>query len=292
MNSPLGAQYAEPPVSAHRPAQRLRQLGLRARKRLSQSFLADESVARATVAAAGLARDTDDVLEVGPGLGILTQHLLQYARRVVAVEVDPHLAAWLRADFASPKLEVVERDILKLDPSAAFDADYVVVANLPYHITSPALRHLLLAGPPFARRLVVMVQKEVAERLAAAPGDLTALGVVTQAQAAVRTVRHVPASAFYPRPKVDSAVLLLEPLPDADRPVSRSDVPRFIDFLHAGFAQPRKTLANSLSQGLCQEKSAILPVLDAWGVDPGRRPESLTVAEWAGLFRALGGPRS
>ncbi len=287
MDSPLSAQDGEPPISPTRPAERLRQLGLRARKGLSQSFLADAGTAQAIVATAKLDPKSDDVLEVGPGLGVLTERLLRSARRVVAVELDPHLAEWLRVDLASPNLTVIQQDVLKLDPSETFDSDYVVVANLPYRITSPALRHLLQAGPPYARRLVLMVQKEVAERIAARPRDLSALAVATQAQARVRLVRRVPSGAFYPRPKVDSAVLLLEPLADDERLVPRSRVVAFTDFLHAGFAQPRKTLANSLAQGLRRERAAVLPLIEEQGIDPRRRPQDLSLEEWARLFQAV-----
>ncbi len=271
-----------------RPAARLKQLGLRARKSLSQSFLADPGTANAIVAAAHLDPEDDEVLEVGPGLGVLTERLVRHARRLVAVELDPLLAEWLRTDLASANLEVRNQDILQFDPASAFDRPYVAVANLPYHITSPALRHLLSAGPPYARRLVLMVQREVADRIVARPGALSALAVYVQAQAEVRIVRHVPAGAFYPRPKVDSAVLLLEPLAEGSRLVARTQLGSFFDFLHAGFAQPRKTLANSLAQGLRVEKAEILPALSAVGVDPSRRPQELTLAEWTALFEVLG----
>jgi 16S rRNA (adenine1518-N6/adenine1519-N6)-dimethyltransferase len=159
------------------------------------------------------------------------------------------------------------------------------VANLPYHITSPALRHLLGAGPPFAQRLVVMVQKEVAERITARPGGMSALSVITQAQADVRIIRGVPSTAFYPRPKVDSAVVVLEPLEDAERLVARQELTTFTDLVHAGFKQPRKTLANSLADGLQVAKAEAVSRLAASDIDPQKRPEDLTVEDWARLFR-------
>jgi 16S rRNA (adenine1518-N6/adenine1519-N6)-dimethyltransferase len=279
--------HGHSPSSFIHPAARLRQLGLHARKGLSQSFLADPGIARAIVAAASLDPVRDHVLEVGPGLGILTERLVRRARRVVAVELDAQLAAWLPSAINAPNLEVHQADILRFDPSRVFDEPYVVVANLPYHITSPALRHLLDAGPPFAARLVIMVQREVANRVVAPLGQLSALAVSIQAQAKVRLVRHVPAGAFYPPPKVDSSVLLLEPLPDEQRVVSREVQPAFTDFVQAGFAQPRKQLANSLALGLGGDKAVIQALLAAQGVDPQRRPQELTVAEWERLFRVL-----
>ncbi len=277
----------ESPGDRARPAERLRQLGLHARKRLSQAFLADGRVADAIVGAAKLDPARDEVLEVGPGLGILTERLVRCVRRVVAVELDAQLAQRLRLDLPAPNLEVHEADILGFDPSTAFGGPYVVVANLPYHITSPVLRHLLEAGPPFASRLVVMVQREVAERIAARPGELSALAVAIQAQAAVHVVRQVPAGAFYPRPKVDSTVLLIQPLPAGARAIPRASFATFVAFLHAGFTQPRKTLANSLAQGLRVDRATILPGLEARGIDPRRRPGTLSVREWAALFEEL-----
>ncbi len=274
------------PLVGH-PAARLRQLGLRPRRGLSQSFLVDAGVARAIVDAAELDPGRDHVLEVGPGLGILTGLLVRQAQRVVAVELDANLAQHVRAECPARNLTVHTGDILTLDPAAFFDAPYVVVANLPYHITSPVLRLLLAAGPPYVRRLVVMVQREVAERIAARPGKLSALAVGIQAQAVVRPVRVVAAGAFYPRPRVDSTVLALQPLPDAERAVPRQDVVAFTAFVHAGFAQPRKHLVNSLAQGLATDKLAALALLDAHGVDPTRRPQDLTITEWAALFRTF-----
>jgi 16S rRNA (adenine1518-N6/adenine1519-N6)-dimethyltransferase len=254
---------------------------------LSQAFLDDPRVAAAIVRAARLDPTRDAVLEVGPGLGVLTERLVRSARRVVAVELDPQLADWLRIELASPKLAVETADILSVDPASFFEDPYVVVANLPYRITSPALRRLLESGPPFASRLVVMVQREVADRITAPPGELSALAVTIQAQAQVRLVRHVPASAFYPRPRVDSAVMALQPLHAAERPVSHAAFPAFVHFLHAGFKQPRKQIANSLAEGLETDKPAVLGLLERAGIEPTRRPQTLGVPEWVRLFHAF-----
>jgi 16S rRNA (adenine1518-N6/adenine1519-N6)-dimethyltransferase len=259
---------------------RLRKLGLRPKKRLSQSFLEDERAAAAIVRAARLT-SSSDVLEVGPGLGVLTRRLAHAARRVVAVELDTQLAEELTAN----NLTVVNADILKVDPAEHFAGPYTVVANLPYHITSPALRHLLSSGPPYAERLVVMVQAEVAERIAAKPGDMSALAVAIQAQARVNIVRRVAAAAFYPRPRVDSAVMLLEPLEHAERAIERGELGPFTELVQAGFKQPRKTLANSLADGLGIAKADATLRLTQAGIDPSHRPETLTVEDWARLFR-------
>ena len=262
----------------------MRALGLRPNKRLSQSFLEDQRIAAAIVRAAVLDACTD-VLEVGPGLGALTDRLARLARRVVAVEVDPRLAERLRAEHQHGDVTVCQADILKVDPSSFFERDFVVVANLPYHITSPALRHLLGAGPPFASRLVVMVQAEVADRIAAAPGQMSALAVTIQAQARVKLVRRVPAAAFYPRPEVDSAVLLLEPRADAERAIGRAELAQFAELVRAGFKQPRKTLANSLAEGLNAPKEHALQRLVRADIDPSARPQALALDDWVRLFR-------
>jgi 16S rRNA (adenine1518-N6/adenine1519-N6)-dimethyltransferase len=263
---------------------RLRALGLRPNKGLSQSFLEDQVVAAAIVGAAGL-NASQNVLEVGPGLGVLTARLAAQARRVVAIEIDSHLADALRHEFQGGNVSIVTQDVLHMDPSSYFDGPYSVVANLPYHITSPALRHLLHAGPPFAERLVVMVQAEVADRIAAPAGDLSSLAVAIQVQATVRVVLRVPSAAFYPRPKVDSAVLLVEPLADSERLVSRFELEAFSKVVQAGFTQPRKTLLNSLSQGLGSDKSATAETLTRAGIDGSLRPQALGIADWVRLYR-------
>ena len=262
----------------HPSKRRLSALGLRPKKRLSQSFLEDEHVATAIVRAADL-DGSKDVLEVGPGLGVLTTRLAKIARRVVAVELDPRLAESLEGDNVS----VVNEDILRFDPAKVFGESYTVVANLPYHITSPALRHLLGAGPPYAERLVVMVQADVAERIAAKPGDMSAIAVVIQVQARVSILRRVKADAFYPRPKVDSAVVVLEPV--SERTVERNEIEAFTTLVQAGFKQRRKTIANSFADGLAVSKADATSRLERAEIDPTRRPQALRLEDWVRLFR-------
>ena len=262
----------------------MRALGLRPRKRLSQSFLEDQQVAAAIVRAGRLDAQTD-VLEVGPGLGVMTQLLARRARHVVAVEIDSTLAETLRSHNIADNVSVVNADILEFDPALCFETPYTVVANLPYHITSPALRHLLATGPPFAARLVVMVQAEVADRIASAPGDMSSLAVTLQVEARIQVVRRVAAEAFYPRPKVDSAVMVLEPIAEPDRLVPRDAFPDFSKLVQAGFKQPRKTLANSLADGLDIPRPQALERLHRAGIEPGLRPQALAIPDWVRLFR-------
>jgi 16S rRNA (adenine1518-N6/adenine1519-N6)-dimethyltransferase len=280
-----GRPLAGPVSRSFAPRGRLRALGLRPSKRLSQSFLEDAGIAAAIVKAAKLDL-AEDVLEVGPGLGVLTGRLGQAANRVVAVEIDPELASALRVEFEGTNITVHTQDVLRVDPASFFEAPFVVVANLPYHITSPALRHLLAAGPPFASRLIVMVQAEVAARITAQPGDMSSLAVAIQAQAHVRIVRRVPAGAFFPKPKVDSAVLALEPLNDDERLIPRAEQAEFVKLVHAGFKQPRKKLVNSLSEGLGAPKQVATDLLAKAEIDPSLRPQDLNLADWARLYRS------
>ncbi|MBV9544845.1 MAG: ribosomal RNA small subunit methyltransferase A [Chloroflexi bacterium] len=256
----------------------LASLGIRPRRRLSQSFLEDQRVAAAIVRAAHI-QPLEDVLEVGPGLGVLTRGLVQHARRVVAVEIDELLAEQLRTELSVPNLTVCSADVLQTNITSLFDGPFVVVANLPYHITSPVLRHLLRAEPT---RMVVMVQREVGERIAACAGRMSALSVLIQAQARVEVLRHVPKTAFYPRPKVDSVVLRLSRL---DEPVvAPGELNAFTELVQAGFKQPRKQLGNSFADGRNLDKAAALGMLQRADINPSRRPQELGVADWVRLF--------
>ncbi len=232
------------------------------KKSLGQNFLFDSSHLDQIVDAADLL-PTDVVLEIGPGLGTLTRRLAAQASHVVAVELDHRLIELLRADFADqPHVQIVHNDILAINPSAllvetlpgqlsaqspngAPRVDYKVVANLPYYITSLVLRHLLEASSP-PSLAVLMVQKEVAERICAKPGDLSLLAVSVQFYAIPHIVHHVPAAAFYPVPKVDSAVLRLDVR--SQPAVTVVSPQEFFTVVRAGFGQKRKQLANSLER--------------------------------------------
>jgi 16S rRNA (adenine1518-N6/adenine1519-N6)-dimethyltransferase len=280
--APEAAGGPRPPGPA-RPAALLRRLGLRPRKGLSQSFLVDRRVC-ATIARAAEVGGADEVLEVGPGLGVLTAELVRQAGRVVAVELDRQLAAALPGLLGGPaNLEVVRADALTLDFGALFGGRYKLVANLPYHITSPLLMHVLQP----ARRpdlVVVMVQREVAERIAAPPGELSYLAVAVQLYSVPRIVRTVPAAAFYPRPRVESAVLRLDVRP---APAVVPGAPAaFLRLVQAGFKQPRKQLRNSLAEGLGRPPAEAETLLRHAGLDSTRRPQTLTLAEWAALYEA------
>ena len=269
------------------PAALLRQLGLRPRRGLSQSFLTDTGVTRQIASAAALTHD-DDVLEIGPGLGILTQELARRARHVVAFELDRELAAVLPGMLPA-NVRIVLGDALTLDPADYLTGPYKLVANLPYQITSPFLfKYLSLQPAPTV--LVVMIQREVAERIAARAGDLSYLAVAVQSAARPRIVRLVPPGAFHPRPKVESAVVKLEPL---EKPlVPPEERVELLELVRAGFGQPRKQLINSLEQGFSQargparSRAEVRALLDRAGIAPERRPQELRLEEWRTLFEA------
>jgi 16S rRNA (adenine1518-N6/adenine1519-N6)-dimethyltransferase len=253
---------------------------------LSQSFLADPGVARAAVDAAEI-QPHDAVLEPGPGLGVLTELLVRCALRVVAVELDRDLAQVLARSLSAPNLEVVQGDIMHVDPAEHGLTDYVVVSNLPYQVSSAVLtRFLLDVTPP--RRMVLMLQREVAERLLARPGSMSYLGVQAQLLARVRLVRHVPSGAFFPRPKVESSLVRLDTLP---RPaVDVADVRAFLALVRAGFTQPRKQLRNSLAQGLAREPAEVGRLIAAAALSPSLRAQELSLVDWAHLFAAYTAP--
>ena len=242
-------------------------------------------MARRIVDLAALGDGTERVLEIGPGLGALTALLAERAATLWLVEVDRDLAARLQETYAAaPHVHVVEADVLALDCAALLGPGprAVVVANLPYNIATAVLAALLAQAPAFAR-LVVMVQREVAERLRAAPGSKTygALSVLTQAAARVERGFRVSPAAFVPRPKVDSEVICIEPHPTA--PVRITDPAVFRRVVLTAFNQRRKQLGNSLAGTLPDPANT----LRALGIDPARRAETLTLAEFAAIATAV-----
>lgn len=259
----------------------LKEYGLRPRLGLGQNFLRDEKSLRRIVAVAHL-DPYESILEIGPGLGSLTRHLALAASRVVAVEVDPALFPALKAVLSPYKnVQPIEGDILKLDPGGLMKAPgYVVVANIPYYITSAVIRHLLESTLK-PRRIVLTVQKEVAERIVAADEKMSLLALSVQVYGQPVIAAHIPAEAFYPAPKVDSAVLRIEIYPQPLIPAARLD--RFFTFIKAGFSQKRKTLRNSLSAGLHMSPSEAEVLLQSSGLDPRRRAETLSLEEWGKL---------
>lgn len=258
---------------------------IRPRKALAQHFLVDSHILSRIVTAAQLAPE-DVVVEIGPGLGSLTRRLVSRVARVVAVELDATLAASLPQRLGHPaNLTAVAADARTVSIAALVGegAAYKVVANLPYYAANPIVRRFLEAEPR-PTLLVVMVQREVAHSMTAAPGEMTILSVATQYYAVPSLVCTVPPSAFRPPPKVTSAVVRLEPRPAP--PVEVGDPGAFFGLVRAGFAAPRKQLRNSLSQGLATANAEVERFLDWAELDGRRRAETLSLEEWARLYRA------
>lgn len=266
----------------------LRRFGLRPDKSLGQNFLVDSAALQRVVDSAGI-EPGDAVLEIGPGLGSLTRLLAQAARRVVAVEIDADLLPPLRAVLAPyENVQIVHGDIMALDPAllvetAAAGKPYLVVANIPYYITSALIRRLLETNLK-PGRIVLTVQREVAERITATPGDLSLLALSVQVYGEPRIAARIPAGAFYPPPKVDSAVVRVDLYPEPRIPAE--DLDRFFHLAKAGFSQKRKTLRNALFAGLRISPQAAAEMLEAAGIDPRRRAETLSLEEWGKLVEA------
>jgi 16S rRNA (adenine1518-N6/adenine1519-N6)-dimethyltransferase len=274
-------------LSAERVERYLRRSGLAARKRLSQNHLVDGIVLESIIEAADPAPGRH-ILEIGPGLGILTGALLARDAQVTTVEIDPRLSVHLARRFAEPpagKFEVIEGDILDIPLAELVVAPYDVVANLPYHITSPVLHHLL-SGELRPERFVLMVQREVAERIAAKPGGMSYLSVFVQYHADVRVARIVPRDAFEPAPEVESAILVGDVRPRRLDPEAEDSLWRLVQ---AGFRERRKMLHNVLPRQLpTVGRKRFESALEADGIAPDRRPQTVSVDEWLALREALG----
>lgn len=251
------------------------------KKSLGQHWLQDSDALAAMCDAAEVsAKDT--VLEIGPGLGTLTTILTKRAKAVVAVEFDDALAQALPGSVEADNLSTVHQDILRFDLTT-LPHGYKVVANIPYYLTSNLIRSLSESmNPPSLAAL--LVQKEVAQRVAAAPGEMSLLSVSAQFYWEVSVGREVPAMLFTPPPKVDSQILILK---NREQPLFPGiDIQAFFQVVKAGFSARRKTLVNSLAGGLRIEKSQAGELLQGAGIDPGLRPQSLSLPQWHDLYRA------
>ena len=267
-----------PPLNA---ATILKRYGLRADNSLGQNCLQDPIALEKITAAAGI-RPTDSVLEIGPGLGSLTRYLAVSAQEVVAVELDDNLIPPLRTVIAPyANIRLIHGDILKFSPAElVHQSGYLVVANIPYYITSAIIRHLL-ENEPKPRRIVLTIQKEVANRICAVPGDMSLLALSVQVYGEPRIAARIPAGAFFPAPKVDSAVLCLDVYPEPQ--IRRESLETFFKLIKAGFSQKRKTLRNSLSSGLRISPVEAADLLTQAGIDPQRRAETVSIPEWQRL---------
>ena len=286
MSPRRNARAAAPRAPVHRPVTRGRT------RALGQHFLRDRTVVERVLALiAPTARDL--VVEIGPGRGALTDALAARAGRLLALEIDAGLAAALQARFAdAPTVEILQADARRFDYAGLGarrpdpDGRVLVAGNLPYSVGKPILAALVEAGSAIDE-MTLMLQKEVADRVAAPPGSKTygALSVLTQAAAQVRLAFAVPPGAFSPPPQVDSAVLHLRP--HREPPVPIPDPHRFAAVVRAAFGQRRKSLANALAAGLAMPAEVARERCQAAGIDPGRRAETLSLAEFARLTLAV-----
>ena len=265
-----------------RPSTRTSRRPRRSARSLGQHFLTDRRVLARILEAADISPE-DTVVEVGPGRGILTRRLVEQARRVIAVEIDANLASALSLKLGNPpNLTVMEADArtADIDPGGP----YKLVANLPYYAANPIVRRFLeMDRPP--TRMVIMVQKEVARSMTATAGKMTLLSVAVRFYGSPRLVCSVPPRAFRPPPKVHSAVVSIDVLPEARRRVD--DESRFFQLVRAGFAAPRKQIRNSLAQGLAVSGAEASALLDRADIDHRRRPGTLTVEEWIHLYESI-----
>lgn len=251
-----------------------------AKKSLGQHWLNDLATLDSICEAAGLNTE-DTVLEVGPGPGSLTAKLVGQVKKVIAVEFDERFAGQLSQTVPAKNLEVVHQDILSFN-LGQLPAGYKVVANIPYYLTSALLRTLSEAPNPPAK-IVLLVQKEVAERVAAKPGSMSLLSVSVQLFYEASLGIVVPAHLFSPPPKVDSQVLILDRRPRSLYPDLDQTI--FFKLVKAGYAARRKTLLNSLAGGLRQTKPAVQELLEAANLQPAMRPQELSLADWFRLYQ-------
>ncbi len=270
----------------------LEEFHIRPKKSLGQNFIVSEPLLQAIVEAAEVGKQ-DTILEIGAGLGALTNSLAERAGRVIALELDGRLIGPLRQILAHHNnVEIVQGDILEVDLALLLGEQrehppfpFKVVGNLPYYATSAILRRLLEGSSPRPQLLVVTVQREVGERIVAKPGQMSLLAVSVQFYGQPRIVARAPPGAFYPSPKVSSAVVRVDLY--REPPYEVEDPALFFSVVRAGFSQRRKYLRNSLPQGLGLPQSLIVAALRRAGVEETLRPQALSIDDWAMLYREL-----
>lgn len=249
-------------------------------KLLGQNFLVSESAITPILKAADI-RPTDTVLEIGSGIGTLTKELAKEAKKVIAIEKDVKMVEISKEALKDYRnVQIVQGDILKARLS--LPKDYKVVANLPYYITSPVIRMFLESVEIKPERMVLMVQKEVGQRICAKPPDMSLLAVSVQFYANPKIISYVKKGSFWPQPKVDSAILKIVPL---GKDVEESFAKLFFQVVKAGFRQPRKQLVNNLSAGLALSRQQTEDWLYQNGIKPMQRAETLSVEDWIKLAR-------
>ena len=263
-----------------KPAEILRDIQKLPKKLLGQNFLVDESVVRDMIAVAEIELD-DIIVEIGPGLGALTDDLARRAKQVLAIEMDQELVHYLRMKKRR-KVKIIHGDALKIDWTVTLEGPYRIVANIPYSITSPLLRKIFLLDKK-PTKVVLLVQKEMAVRITAEPGSSEHgfLTLLCEAAAETKIVRTVKPGSFYPRPKTNSAIIVLTPRPDN----RASQI--FWPAVEAGFRHKRQILANALSKDLRLKKSQVIEILEVVGLPALCRAQNLTFEDWVKLASPL-----
>lgn len=254
---------------------------LRPSRGLGQNFLIDRSVLKRIIQSADI-RPSDVILEIGSGTGVLTRELVKKAKRVIAVEKDIRMAKILKNSLNNFKnIEIINSDILKTK-NLKVPKNYKIVANLPYYITSPVIRRFL-ESKTSPKLMVLMVQKEVAQRICATPPNMNLLAVSVQFYGKPKIVDYVSKKSFWPQPNVDSAIIKIVPYGEH----KKTDSKLFFRIVKAGFSQPRKQIANNLSKALKLDREVVVPLLLAKKIEPDQRAQSLTIAEWSLLAEAF-----
>ena len=252
------------------------------KKSLGQHWLKDRTILAGIADAAGIT-PLDTVLEIGPGLGTLTSELLRRAEKVIAVELDGELAVKLPGQFPGKTLQVINEDILDFDLSV-LPKNYIVVANVPYYITSKIIQKLVTSSNK-PKTTVLLIQKEVAVRLAAKPGNMSILSISAQIYADVELDQMVPAHYFTPPPKVDSQVVIVRTRPEPL--IAPENEKKFFRIVKAGFSAKRKKLRSSISAGLKISKPEAEELLRSAGISPDERAEALSIAQWIELMNIV-----
>jgi 16S rRNA (adenine1518-N6/adenine1519-N6)-dimethyltransferase len=263
----------------------LQKYHLRPSRRLGQNFLIDEKVLRKIIEAAELSKN-DIVLEVGPGIGNLTTELAKRVKKVITIEKDKKMVEILRETLKNfTNIEIIEGDILKINLKPYTSKPYKVVANIPYYLTSPLIRKFLECNEERPRYMILMVQKEVAQRIVARPPDMSILAVSVQFYAKPEIISLVSKKSFWPQPKVDSAIIKIKPLINTDKKLINADL--FFKIVKAGFSQPRKQLINNFSKGLKFDKKKV----EVWfwknKIQPTQRAETLNLEDWINLTKSF-----
>ena len=264
----------------------LKKYNIRPSRRLGQNFLVDEKIFSKIIETANLS-ENDVVLEVGPGIGNLTVELAKRVKKVIAIEKDQDLVRILKELLDCWKVRnvrIVEGDIRKIENcKLKIENCYKVVANIPYYLTSPLIRKFLEASNA-PKEMILMVQKEVAQRICAKPPKMSILAVSVQFYAKPEIISFVSKKSFWPQPKVDSAIIKIKPLINADKRLINADL--FLKTVKTGFSQPRKQLANNLSNGLKMDKGKVKNWLLKNNIQPTQRAETLTIEDWLKLLKS------